>query len=227
MLFYLDANIVQDCADDDDFIFGSGALPSGINAKLKEELCALRKLVEIELQLEDVGFENRWDFAALRNLMKESLAGQPTENQQKVYSILRQVWNDFGQEYPDPDTEQVAPIYHSLHYLNLKGSADRLHLAQAIAIGAAWFLTRDDDILKKTRPEPTKVRGRIGIIQGVRVALPSECVQRMSLPVWKLLQKYQCTLQHTIEDEDTLWGLDHGAGHHIPFRPTPLRVVMD
>jgi hypothetical protein len=88
MLFYLDANIVQDCADYDDFIFGSGALPSGINAKLKEELCALRKLVEIELQLEDVGFENRWDFAALRNLMKELLAGQPTENQQKVYSIL-------------------------------------------------------------------------------------------------------------------------------------------
>jgi hypothetical protein len=205
MLFYLDANIVQDCADYDDFLFGSGSLPSGINAKLKGELCALRKLVEIELQLEDEDFENRWDFAASRNLMKELLSGRPTENQRNVYSILRQVWNDFGQEYPDPDTEQVAPIYHSLHYLNLKGSADRLHLAQAIAIGAAWFLTRDDDILKKTRPEPAKWGG-IGFIQGVRVALPSECVQHMSLPAWKLIQKYQQRVPlHTIEDEDTLW----------------------
>jgi hypothetical protein len=205
MLIYLDANIVQDCADYDDFIFGNGAPPSGINAKLKEELCALRKLVEIELQLEDVEFENRWDFAAPRNLMKELLAGRPTENQRNVYSIFKQVWNDFGQGYPDPDTEQVAPIYHSLHYLNLKGSADRLHLAQAIAIGAAWFLTRDDEIVQKTRLEPARVGDGIGIIQGVRVAFPSECVQRMSLPVWGLFQKYQCAPLHTIEDEDTLW----------------------
>jgi len=114
-----------------------------------------------------------------------------------VYSTFRQVWKDFGQEYPDPEGEQVIFIYHSLHYLKLKDSADRLHLAQTIAMEAAWFLTNDMDIIKKTRPEPAKALGKaigirqnVGIIQGVRVALPSECADRLAFhPVWGLIQK--------------------------------------
>jgi hypothetical protein len=84
-----------------------------------------------------------------------------------------------------------------LHYLKLKDSADRLHLAQAIAIEAAWFLTHDTDVVKKTRPEPAKTLGKVigirrnvGVIQGVRVALPSECAERLAFhPVWGLIQK--------------------------------------
>jgi hypothetical protein len=197
MLIYLDANIVQYCADYEDFIFGHGALPSGTKARLRRELSALRTLVEIELQLEHLDFDNRWDFAAPIHLMKELLRGRPTANQQNVYSTFRQVWKDFGQEYPDPEGEQVIFIYHSLHYLKLKDSADRLHLAQAIAMEAAWFLTNDMDIIKKTRPEPAKALGKaigirqnVGIIQGVRVALPSECADRLAFhPVWGLIQK--------------------------------------
>jgi hypothetical protein len=49
MLIYLDANIVQYCADYEDFIFGDGALPSGTKAKLRRELYALRTLVEMDL----------------------------------------------------------------------------------------------------------------------------------------------------------------------------------
>jgi hypothetical protein len=131
------------------------------------------------------------------HLMKELLSGRPTANQQNVYSIFRQVWKDFGQEYPEPDAERVAFIYHSLHYLKLKDSADRLHLAQAIAIEAAWFLTNDTDVVRKTRPEPAKALGKVigirrnvSVIQGVRVALPSECAEHLALhPVCGLIQK--------------------------------------
>jgi len=57
MLIYLDANIVQYCADYEDFIFGDGALPSGTKARLRRELSALRTLGEIELQLEHLDFD--------------------------------------------------------------------------------------------------------------------------------------------------------------------------
>jgi len=195
---YLDTNIVQYCADYEDFIFGDGTLPSGTKAKLRRELSALRKLVEIELQLEHLDFENRWDFPTPHLLMNELLAGRPTENQRNTYSTFRQAWKDCGQEqYQEPDAEQVVFIYHSLRYLKLKGSADRWHLAQAIAIEVEWFLTCDMDIIEKTRSEPAKARGKVigirqnvGVIQGVRVALPSECAARLTFhPVWGLIQK--------------------------------------
>jgi hypothetical protein len=197
MRIYLDTNIVHYCADYEDFLFGDGTLPSGTTTRLRRELSALHTLVEIELQLEHLDFDNRWDFAAPTHLMKEFLRGRPTDTQRNVYSIFRQVWNDFGQGYRQPDAEQVAFIYRSWHFLKLKGAADSLHLAQAIAIKAAWFLTNDTDIIKKTRPEPAKALGKVigirqnvGVIQGVRVALPSECAERMSFhPVWGLIER--------------------------------------
>ena len=198
MLIYLDANIVQYCADYEDFIFGGGTLPSGIKARPRKELSALLKLVEIELQLEQLDFENRWDFAAPTHLMQEFLRGKPTENQRNVYSFFIQAWNDFGREqYRESDAEKISLIEQSLRFLKLKDSADRRHLAEAIAIGAAWFLTNDNDIIAKTRPKPAQaqnkvigIRQSVGFVQGVRVARPTECAERISFhPVWGLIQK--------------------------------------
>jgi predicted nucleic acid-binding protein len=64
----------------------------------------------------------------------------------------------------------VNTIETRLRGLNLRDPPDRRHLAEAIAIGAAWFITLDKDIIKKTRgqqSQPTK-------IEGVIVGRPSE-----------------------------------------------------
>jgi len=197
VLIYLDANIVQYCADYDDFIFGKGPLPPRTKARVRKELIALRKLIEIELELEHRDSENRWDIAAPKHLMKELLAGKPTEKQRSIYSLLIEAWNDVGQdEYGQPDEDEISLIEKSLRPLRLKHVADRWHLAEAIALGATWFLTNDSDIIEKTR-QPLQVGNKVigivqnmGIVQGVRVARPSECAQRVSFhPVWGLIQK--------------------------------------
>jgi hypothetical protein len=198
MLIYLDANIVQYCADYDAFVFGDGVLPSAVRTSLRKELEALRKLVDIELELEQRDIENSWDFAAPNHLMKELFAGKPTENQRNVYSLLLRAWSEFGRDkHDEPDEDKIALIEKSLRSLRLKHAADRWHLAEAIALGATWFLTNDRDIIEKTRPKPAKVgnktfsiRQNVGILQGVRVARPSECAGSMSFhPVWGLTQQ--------------------------------------
>ena len=198
MLIYLDANIVQYCADYDGFIFGSDPLPPGIKVRVRKELVALRELIEIELELECRDFENRWDIAAPSHLMKELFAGKPTVNQKSVYSLLIEAWNDLEQnQRMESDEDEILSIERSLRPLKLKHAADRWHLAEAIALRATWFLTNDRDIIKKTRPKPAEVGNKvigivqsIGIVQGVRVALTSECVERISFhPVWGLIQQ--------------------------------------
>jgi hypothetical protein len=90
--------------------------------------------------------------------------------------------------------DEIATIEKSLRPLNLKSVADRWHLAEAIALGASWFLTNDGDILKKTLPKPMHVGKKmigiaptISIVQGIRVARPSECIKRLSFdPVFGL-----------------------------------------
>ena len=179
------------------WIPGDGKLPSGTTARIRRELSGLRTLIDIELQLEHLDFDNRWDFAAPMHLIKELLKGRPTANQRDVYTMFRQVWNDFGKAYPEPDAECVTTIYNSLAYLNLKGAADRFHLAQAIAVEATWFLTNDNDIIEKTsleserlRYKATGIRENVGIIQSVRIALPSECATRLAFhPVWGLMSR--------------------------------------
>ena len=195
MLIYLDANIVQYCADYGDFIFGHDPLPSGVSAQMRRELVALQRLVEIELELEQLDSENIWHIAAPAHLMKELLAGRPTGNQRDAYSALLQAWRDFGwHEHAETYEERILSIEVSLRALGLRDVADRWHLAEAIAWGASWFLTNDKDIIDKTCPKPVQVQGKVigiaqsvGIVQGVYVARPSEFIKRVSFdPVFGL-----------------------------------------
>ena len=186
MLVYFDANIVQYCADYEDFIFGEGATQPVNDARLLKELVALRRLVELALEVEQLEVANRWHFAAPTHLVRELLSGKPTTEQRSVYSILLQAWNDSERREPvEASDERVSTIERSLRSVGLKDAADRWHLAEAIALGASWFLTNDTDILKKTRAEPSVV----GVVQGIRVARPSECVESLSFdPVFGLRQ---------------------------------------
>jgi hypothetical protein len=81
MLIYLDANIVQYFADYNKFIFGNDPLASRIKAKVVKELIALRELIELALEIESRDFDNRFDIAAPKHLLKELFAGKPTDNQ--------------------------------------------------------------------------------------------------------------------------------------------------
>jgi hypothetical protein len=87
MLIYLDANIVQYCADHCDFVFGESATCKGVDAKLQKELEALRGLVELD-QLGD------WTFAAPAHLLAELRAGERTEEQLDTYKVLEEAWSD-------------------------------------------------------------------------------------------------------------------------------------
>jgi hypothetical protein len=107
-------------------------------------------------------------------------------------------WKDLKQnEQSESDEQKILSIEKSLRPLNLKHAADRWHLAEAIALKATWFLTNDRDIIEKTRPRPARVGNKmnnvmqnIGIIQGIRIARPSECLERISFhPVWGLIQQ--------------------------------------
>lgn len=176
MLIYLDANIVQYIADHDDFIFGEVLVPPTKSGLLWEELKALRALIGFELQIEQLEVANMWHVAAPGHLMKELLSGEPTDNQRKVYSVLLKAWSDSDwHDYIKPSAEQVRLNDEALRVLKLKQAADRRHLAEAIALKASWFLTNDKDIIKKTRSQQKNV----GVIEGVRVARPSECFRIM------------------------------------------------
>ena len=171
MLIYLDANIVQYCADYEDFIFGDDAPPPTSDTKLLKELEALRTLVELE-QLGEV-----WEVAAPAHLIKELLKGEPKRNQRKVYDILLQAWQDSAwQELVEANEEKIASIERSLRPLKLKDTADRWHLAEAIALEASWFLTNDSNIISRTRRQAES----IGNVQRVLVARPSECIEDIS-----------------------------------------------
>jgi hypothetical protein len=177
MLIYCDANILQYIADHEDFVFGEMIVPQTKSALLYRELKALRALIEFELEIEQLEVANMWHVAAPIHLMKELHSGKPTDIQQEVYSILLQAWFDSDwQDRIRASEEKVRSIDESLCILNLRHAADRRHLAEAIALEASWFLTNDKDIIKKTRLESS----RVGEIEGVRVALPSECLRIMS-----------------------------------------------
>jgi hypothetical protein len=177
MLIYLDTNIVQYIADHEEFIFGAVVVPQTKSGLLWKELKALRALIQFELEIEQLEVGNMWQVAAPAHLMKELLAGKPTNNQRRVYSLLREAWFDSDwRDYICWSHDQVALINASLGVLNIKQYADRRHIAEAIALRASWFLTNDKDIIKKTR----RRKNEIGTIEGVRVARPSECLRIMS-----------------------------------------------
>lgn len=168
MLIYLDANIIQYCADHWDFVSGESATCKNVDLKLQKELEALRRLVELE-QLGD------WTFAATAHLLAELRAGKPTKEQFDTYKLLQEAWGDsiwFEDTRPTEDT--IRKIEQSLATLKLKQASDRRHLAEAIALHASWFLTNDKDVVNKAK----KAKGRFGSIQ---VCRPSECLQEISI----------------------------------------------
>ena len=171
MLIYLDANVIQYCADHEAFLFGDGSTPPTKDVKLLKELGALRKLIELEQLGEG------WDVAAPTHLMKELLAGKPRPSQRKVYAILLRAWQDsMWREFVEANEEKISSVENSLRQLNFRDTSDRRHLAEAIALEAAWFLTLDKNIISRTRQKPEF----IGIVQRVRVARPSECIEDVS-----------------------------------------------
>jgi len=175
MLIYLDANLAQYCADYEDFIWGWNDVSPVNEPKLLRELESLRQIVELEQLGEG------WHVCAPKHLMKELLC-KPTNNQRGVYSILLQVWEEAGQqEANDTDEETITQIEKSLHPLKLKDK-DKRHLAEAIALGAVWFLTNDESLINHTRPRlrPPERPNLICNVQGVYVARPSECIPEIS-----------------------------------------------
>ena len=178
MLIYLDANIVQYIADYEAFIFGTTPVPNNLKSgQFGEELQALRVLIEFALEIETLEVANRWEVAAPVHLMKELQSGKPTDNQRDAYSLLKRAWADSNlHDRVKVSEAEITSIERSLDALNLKHCADRKHLAEAITLQASWFLTCDKDILCKTRVYPKD----IGVVEGVRVARPSECFQVLS-----------------------------------------------
>jgi hypothetical protein len=170
MLIYLDANLVQYCADYEDFIFGENNVPPVNEPKLLREIKALQEIRELEQLGEG------WHVAAPKHLMKELLC-KPTHNQRRIYSILLQVWEEVEQQEADAVNEEtITQIEKSLHPLKLKDK-DKRHLAEAIALGAVWFLTNDKRLIRHTRPKNKK---NICKVQNVYVARPSECIPEIS-----------------------------------------------
>ncbi len=170
MLIYLDANLVQYCADYSDFILGDTVVPS-VNEPLLRELKALRRIFELEQLGEG------WHVAAPTHLMQELLC-KPKPEQREVYSTLLRAWQEAGlQEANEASEENIGTIERSLYALRLKDK-DRRHLAEAIALRAVWFLTNDKKLINHTRPRRNKKV--ICTVQGVYVARPSECIPEIS-----------------------------------------------
>jgi hypothetical protein len=168
MLIYLDANIVQYIVDNQEYVFGeisgySGECPV-TETKLKRELNALRKLIFLD-QLGD------WVYACTPHLWDELNAGKPTTEQQESYPILMQAWKEsaWTEAFPLDETE-VTRVEASLRMLRLK-SADRRHLAEAVVLNASWFLTNDEEVIKKCKKKGLPLH----------IAKPSECLSEISV----------------------------------------------
>ena len=184
MLIYLDSNIVQYCADYGDFVFDREGAKQPPNRNLKMELRAISEIIELAVRAEVQDIDHRWDVAAPRHLLKELHRGNPTQEQLETYRSLREAWHDLGiEEHGTPDVGVINAAERRLRRLNLRDAPDRLHLAEAVAIGASWFITLDKDIIKKTRVEPRKPT----MVDGTFVGRPSELRARMTFdPVFGL-----------------------------------------
>jgi len=194
MLIYLDTMIVQYIADYYDYIYQDIAskdeIPNPVSEiKLATELTALRRLVFIE-QFFD------WVVAAPTHLMDELLAGRPNQSQLETYKTLSQAWEDslnWWTKGIKPSEEKVSSIEHWLTSLNLRDKTDRHHLAEAIALQAAWFLTNDNNIIKRVNQKRNELRNVTddislldpdlnsnqvlkGLLRITKVARPSEFV---------------------------------------------------
>ena len=193
MLIYLDANIVQYCAD-----YYAPDLRWTIHPpdrELEMELHALSEIIELAVYAEVQDIDHRWDVAAPKHLFDELEHGCPSPDQLGTYRDLREAWHDLGVEkHGSPDAEAVDSAQRRLAQLKLKDPADTLHLAEAVAMGAAWFPTCDKEILSKTR----KKTNEPGVVEGVTVGCPSELRARMTFdPVFGLRLEPSSSKQST------------------------------
>jgi len=165
MLIYLDANVVQYCADESEFVFGNTHSARTNDPRLRKELTAIRRLVDLE-QLGD------WEFAAPLHLLAELRAGNPTVSQQETYRVLEDAWDVSRWTGNVPPTDEtISGIEASLSTLKLRHAADRRHLAEALALGASWFLTNDREVIRKTG----------GRVRSMRVCRPTESLEEISI----------------------------------------------
>lgn len=164
MLIYLDAMIVQYCADYEDFIFGHSSKCPTSEAELRRELSALRRLVELE-QLGD------WIFASSPQLVSELHAGRPTIDQVEIYKLLQKSYEESGWgEAFRIEAQTIDRIESSVKCLGLQ-PGDTRHVAEAIALNASWFLTNDKGIILRCKNQDLPLK----------VARPSECIEDISL----------------------------------------------
>ena len=171
MLLYLDSNLVQYYADYQSIIFENEDAFQ-INQPLLVELKALQKIIELEQLGEG------WQVAAPKHLLDELQYKKPNVEQKEVYSILLQAWQKAGQQEANETSEEnIFAIGCSLSFLKLKDKDSR-HLAEAIALGAVWFLTNDKRLINHTRPK--KDKKSICKIQGIFIARPSECIPELT-----------------------------------------------
>ncbi len=171
MLLYLDANLVQYCADNGDFLFGALTKPDNLSVDLQRELTALRELIDVALEIESRDTENRWCIAGPKHLVAELLDGEPTEEQREVYEMLQVAWLE-DQRATAPARDRIRAIDVSLAGLGF-ARKDRLLLAEAVALGASWFLTCDKRLWRNVNARGEGIRQ----LQSLRVAFPSECVK--------------------------------------------------
>jgi hypothetical protein len=178
MLIYLDANIIQFIADRETM--------TQTDPTLVTELQALDEIIELAVYAEMQDLDHRWDIPAPEHLLDELEHGDPKPWQLDTYRSLREAWQDCGiEKYGTPDARTVERPQRRLARLKLKDPPDILHLGEAVAMGAAWFLTYDKEILKKTRNKNKP--GEPGVIEGVTVGCPSELRARMTFdPVFGL-----------------------------------------
>ena len=159
MLIYLDANIVQYCADYGDFLFGPDAPCPSRKLGFRRELLALRELIFLEQ------FGN-WEFAAPEHLLVELHRGRPTGEQRQTYAILEESSN-----HEDLDKPLFDEVFTELSGFSRRHRADRIHLATAAAMHASWFVTNDKGIIRRTP----------GWVRSTRVVKPSQCVPEIGI----------------------------------------------
>lgn len=171
MLMYLDTNLILYFADYSDFVFGNDNIVFIAEPNLLNELISLKKIIEMEQ------FGEGWNVALSAHLLYE-LQRKPAREQKETINTLIASWEDYGLYKANlVNEEDVLLVECSLVTLNLK-PADRRHVAEAIALGATWFLTNDKRLIKRTRPK--KFPNNICSVQGVFVAKPSECLEELS-----------------------------------------------
>lgn len=161
--------IVQYIIDYHEYIFGeisgySGECPI-TEPELKSELKALRNLIFLD-QLGD------WVYACTPHLWDELNSGNPTTKQQHLYPMFKRAWEASGWiEAFHLDESEVNKVENSLKTLHLRHTADQRHLAEAIVLNASWFLTNDNEVVKKCRM----------IDLPLHVSKPSECLNGISV----------------------------------------------